>query len=410
MLRFESTLAILHLRSGGWQTVLTVAAVAAGVVVVVFISSLIFGLQRRITNLLTDILPQVVITPADREPAPVLDAGGPPASVRIERGEQQRKDIPDWQVVQEAVEGLPRVTAVAPAVTGQGFVSRGGKRIGAQVFGAEPERLDRITPVTKYLVGGSYLGITSEQIVISYKLAEDLGVATGDRVRLTSSEGLSDSFEVAAVYDTGQERSIGSRAYITLRSAQSLYGTGSAVDTILVRGESLFDAEGIARRIEALFPYEAEAWSEQNPQVLSGLGAQSATGYLVSLFSLVASSFAIASVLIVSVLQKSRQIGILKSMGAKRRQILVVFLLEGLGIALVGSLVGAALGSGLVLGLGLFKQPVTRIGAEPEQLFPAALSPGVVAAAVVAAILATVIAAVLPARRAARLDPVEVMR
>lgn len=411
MLRFETTLAVRHLRSGGWQTFLTVAAVAAGVIVVVFISSLIFGLQGRITGLLTDILPQVTVTPADRDPVPLRgEPGDRVTSSRVERGEQPRKEITNWREAVEVIQGIPNVDTLAPAVTGQGFISRGAQRVGATVFGAEPERLDAITPVTKYLIGGHYEGLSAEEIVVSYKLAEELGVATGDRVRLTSSEGLSDSFVVAGVYDTGQDRATGSRAYISLRAAQSLYQMGTSVDTLLIRGRDLFDADGIARRVEALLPYDAESWSEENPQIVASLGAQSASGYLVSGFSLVASSFAIASVLIVSVLQKSRQIGILKSVGAKRRQILTVFLLEGLGIAVVGASLGALIGSGIVWGLSLFKQPVTRLGAEPEQLFPAALSPTVIAAAIIAAILATVVAAILPARRAAALDPVEVMR
>jgi len=413
MLQFEVKLAFRHLRSGGGQTVLTVSAVAAGVIVVVFISSLIFGLQRRITQLLTDIIPHVVVSPLEENPVPLRDIPGGsrlPTSTRIESQSQQKREITNWREAEGVIARIPGVAAIAPAVMGQGFVSRGEQRIGAQVFGAVPEQLDAVNPVTKYLVAGHYEGLTSEEIVISYKLAQDLAVATGDRVRLTSSEGLSESFLIAGIYDTGQERSVGSRAFLTLRAAQSLYATGTAVETILVRGTDLFTADRIAARVEALLPLDAEAWTEQSPQVVASLGAQSASGYLVSGFSLIASSFAIASILIVSVLQKSREIGILKSMGAKRRQILAVFLLEGLGIGIVGSLLGALVGSGIVWFLTLFKQPVTRAGAPAEQLFPAQFSPGVIVAAVVAAILATVIAALLPARRAARLNPVEVMR
>jgi lipoprotein-releasing system permease protein len=125
---------------------------------------------------------------------------------------------------------------------------------------------------------------------------------------------------------------------------------------------------------------------------------------------LIASGFAIAAVLIVSVLQKSREIGILKSMGARRRQILTVFIFEGLGVAIIGSAVGALAGTVIVFLLSLFKQSVTRVGQTPDQLFPVRILPLYIFLAIVAAVTSTVIAAVLPARRAAKMNPVDVMR
>jgi lipoprotein-releasing system permease protein len=415
MLRFESTLAFRHLRSGGGQTLLTVSAVAAGVVVVIFITSLIFGLRQRISELMTDLLPHITITPRELEPTPLArTSGGEPGGTiitsRIERISPQRKNIENWPQAVAVIRDLPHVAAVAPAVTGQGFLSRGGRRMGVQVYGADPEALDAVTSVTKYLFTGHYFGLTAEEIVLSYKLTNDLGVTLGDRVRLTSSEGVSDSFLIAGIYDTGQDQAFGSRVYLNLRAAQSLFKTGTAVRTILVRTDDFFQADRVANRIAALLPYKVESWMEQTPQTVAGLAAQRAVAFLISGFSLVASAFAIASVLIVSVLQRSKQIGILKSMGAKGRQIQMVFTLEGLGIAIVGATLGAILGSGLVYTFSLWKQPVTRMGGKPESLFPATLAWQVVAAAMLAAIVTTVLAAILPARRAARLDPVQVMR
>jgi lipoprotein-releasing system permease protein len=440
MLRFEATLAYRHLRSGGSQTLLTVSAVAAGVIIVVFITSLIFGLRQRISSLITDLLPHIVVSPPETDPVPLQDLGtqvfrlpgakerpsrtperpnartperppeDPLIASRIERQSQQRKYIENWPQAVEVIRSIPEVSAVAPAVTGQGFVSRGAQRLGVQVYGAVPEQLDRITAVQKYVFTGSYFGLGAEEILIGRRLAEDLGVSVQDRVRLTSTESLTDSFLIAGIYDTGQEQGLGSRVYINLRPAQSLYGTGTAVSTTLVALHDLFQADQVADRIMALLPYKAESWSRQNPDAVAGLRAQAAVAYLLSGFSLAASSFAIASVLIVSVLQKSKQIGILKSMGARSRQIMLVFTLEGLGIALVGATLGALLGSGVVWALTLVKQPVTRIGGEPEPLLPAEISLPLIAAAMLAATVSTVLAAILPARRAARLDPVEVMR
>jgi lipoprotein-releasing system permease protein len=162
--------------------------------------------------------------------------------------------------------------------------------------------------------------------------------------------------------------------------------------------------------MRALLPYEAQSWSRESPGFRSSLRAQSAVVYIISAFSLIASSFAIASVLVVSVLQKSKQIGILKSMGARRHQILRIFVLEGLGVALVGSVLGALLGTSLVYLLSLLRQPVTQAGQAPQPLLPVAVLPGYIALAMFVAIASAVMAAWLPARRAACLHPVEVIR
>jgi lipoprotein-releasing system permease protein len=407
---FEAQLALRHLRAGGRQTLLTISAVAAGVIIVVFVTALIFGLQRRWTTILTDSLPHVTIRVVDPKPTPLaLVPGVPPGTVssRIEQRAPQEKNIEDWARVVEVVRAIPNVRVVAPVVRGQAFASKGGNPYGVTVVGADPDLQDLITPVTKNLIAGRYHGLGSEEVVIDYELARDLNVSTGDRIRLTSSTRAVEAFTIAGIYSQGQGRG---SAYLTLRTAQSLYGLGTAVNAILVKAIDIFRADEVAARIQALVPYEARSWIQEFPQFLSTLQMQTASAYLISAFSLTASAFAIASILIVSVLQKSKQIGILKSMGARRRQILRAFILEGLGIAVVGSVAGAAIGLSIVFVLSLIDQPVTRVGQPPEQLFPVAVLPFYIMLAMLAATAATVLAALLPARRAARLNPVDVIR
>ncbi|HEX5832514.1 MAG TPA: ABC transporter permease, partial [Pyrinomonadaceae bacterium] len=369
-IRFESVIALRHLLAGGGQTLLTVSAVAAGVIIVIFITSLIFGLQERLTELLTDAIPHVTVTVEEPEPKPLSRVPGTPedlSSTRIEQRAPQLKFIDNYPTVVETIRRLPNVRAVTPVVTGQAFVSKGANPIGVAVVGADPELQDRITPVTKDLISGKFVGLSSDEIVIDGELAKDLDVSTGERVRVTSGTGASDSFTIAGIYSRGQGRG---SAYVTLRTGQSLFGLGSTVNAIQVKLIDIYDADSVADRIMALVPYEAKSWTREFPQFLSSLQVQTASAYLISGFSLVASGFAIAAVLIVSVLQKSKQIGILKSMGARRRQILTIFIFEGLGVAIIGSALGATLGTLIVLLLSIFKQPITRVGQAPEQLFP----------------------------------------
>ncbi len=409
-LRFEAQVAVRHLLYGGGQTLLTVSAVAAGVIIVIFITSLIFGLQQQLTELLTDAIPHVTVTVEEPTPRPLSRVPGNESdlsSTQIEQRAPQLKFIDNYPAVVETIRRLPNVREVAPVVSGQAFISKGANPVGVAVVGADPELQDRITPVSKDLISGRYLGLGSDEIVIDGELAKDLDVANGERVRVTSGTGASDSFTIAGIYSRGQGRG---SAYVTLRTGQSLFGFGSTVNAIYVKLIDIYNADATADQIMALVPYEAKSWTREFPQFLSSLQVQTASAYLISGFSLVASGFAIAAVLIVSVLQKSKQIGILKSMGARRRQILTVFIFEGFGVAVVGSALGAIVGGAIVLLLSLFKQPITRVGQAPEQLFPVRLIPFYIALAIIAAIVSTVMAAVLPARRAAKMNPVDVMR
>jgi lipoprotein-releasing system permease protein len=408
--RFEAQLAVRHLLTGGGQTLLTVGAVAAGVIVIIFLTALIFGMRAKLTKMLTESIPHVTVKVRDVEPVPlaeIQDLNAAMSSSRVEKQAPQLKYIDDWQHVVDVIRTVPNVRIALPAIQGQGFASKGGNPIGVTITGSDPAQQDEVSPVTKDLIAGKYLGLASDAVVIDYELAKDLSVSVGDRIRVTSSAGNTESLSVAGIYSRGQGRG---GAYVTLRMGQSLFGMGNSVNVILVKVKDLFKSDEVADRIQSLVPYEARSWSREYPSFVSSLTVQAASAYLISGFSLIASSFAIASVLIVSVLQKSKQIGILKSIGATRSQILRVFTLEGLAIAIAGSISGAIVGSLIVYLISLPLQSTARPGHVPDQLFPVALLPAYIFGAMIAAILATVVAAWFPAQRAAKMNPVDVMR
>ena len=406
--RFEFQVAMRHLLSGGWQTLMTISAVTTGVIIVIFITCLIFGLQDRISALLTNAIPHITIRVANPTPKTLEDLQDKSlSSSNIEQQAPQLKLIDNWEQIVSTVSKLPNVKAIAPIVTGQGFASKGANPKGVSVIGADPVLQDLVTPITPDLIAGKYQGLGSDEIVIDNQLAIDLNVAVGDRIRLNSSIGVSESLAIAGIYSSGQGRG---SVYITLRNGQSFFGYGTSVNAIYVKLYDIYDVDSVANSIMALIPYEARPWTADFGSFLTNMNVMGASAYLISAFSLIASAFSIAAVLIVSVLQKSQQIGILKSMGAKQSQILRIFVYEGLGVAIFGSTLGAIIGTLVVFLLGLLTRPSTQIGKPPDQLFPVKILPTYIALAVVAAIITTVIASVLPARRAAKLNPVDVMR
>ena len=380
-----------------------------GVSIVIFITALIFGLRHKMTTLLIEAIPHITMHVKAVQPMRSADLPGAAAgdsSSRIEQQAPPQKYIDNWSQVAAMVRRLPYVRLVAPAVRMQGFVSKGGHRVGVSVVGIDPALQDAVAPVSKHLIAGHYLTLRSEEIVIAAAFAEELHVATGDRLSLASSAGTSDTVTIVGIYRDGHR----GEAYVTLRTAQRLFGVRTAVNTIFVKLVDVFAADQVADHLMALLPYEAKSWSRVSPNFRASLRAQSAVAYIISVCSLLASSFAIASVLVVSVLQKSPQIGILKSMGARHYQILRVFIFEGLGIAIVGSVLGALLGTSIVLLLSLIRQPVTQVGQVPEQLFPAAVLPGYIALAMLAAIASTVLAAYSQPDVRRACNPVEVIR
>src|SRR5262245_39332968 len=225
--RFEAKLALRHLLTGGGQTLLTVGAVAAGVVVIVFLTSLIFGQRARLTKMLTESIPHVTVRVRDREPVPLSqleDLNSPLSSSRVEKQAPQLKFIDDWQHVVELIRTVPNVRIALPAVQGQGFASRGGNPIGVSITGADPAQQDEVSPVTPDLIAGTYVGLASDQVVIDYELAKDLSVSVGDRIRITSSAGNTESLMLAGIYSRGQGRG---GAYVTLRTGQSMFAMGN---------------------------------------------------------------------------------------------------------------------------------------------------------------------------------------
>lgn len=412
MLRFEMRLAFRHLVSGGGQTALTVGAVAVAVTVVLFIQALISGVQRGLTANLVDPLPHVTIRAREPRPQTLAEVGALPASVlpitRRQAVVQRRSGIQDWKALERQAALFPAARTVAPVVLGSAFLVRGEKRVAVTVTGSDPREQEGITPLREDLIAGRWPDIGPRDIVIGYKLAQDNGIILGDRVRLQAAEGGLATFLVAGLFGSGDFSSDGASVYMTLAAAQGLFETGGAVTAVLLKLTDPFRADEVADLVKASLGYDTGSWSRDAGGFLTALQAQGYSSLLISLCALLAAAFAIASVLIISVLQKSRQIGILKSMGARDRQILAVFTLEGLGIAVAGSLFGCLAGYGLLRAVGSVTQ-TTPTGRE-ELLFPIVYAPGLFLGAAAASVGITLLAAAIPARRAARLNPVDAIR
>lgn len=389
------------------QTGLTVAAVAAAVCLIIFVNCLLLGVQDRFIRDLIGSLAHITVKVPDPDPEPLRDTAEQSYAVQVEKQLQKRTELKRPEALEAILSNYPHVSATASSVGGQAFIIRGVRQFGITIRGADPIKQEAISNLNDDIVAGRWLTIGSNDIVIGFKLAEDTGVRLGDTVTVLSSERVQSSFTVAGIFDTGQNQIDGSTVFVTLRAAQSLYATGRDANAISVKLDDPWQANQVSELISDSLGLKTESWMVEQAQFVNAFAAQNGARVMISLFSLAASAFGIASVLIVSVFQRSRQIGILKSMGATDAQVLRVFALQGLFVSLIGAVLGALSAWGLLSFLLTFKQ-VERFG-KSDQLFPAILEPRVFAMAMVAAILATLLASLLPALRAARTNPVEVI-
>jgi lipoprotein-releasing system permease protein len=222
----------------------------------------------------------------------------------------------------------------------------------------------------------------------------------GDRVRIDTARGASQMFLIAGLFEMGTKGADEQWAIVSMREGQALLGLPGGASDVYLRVRDLYKADAIAARLGGATGLSAESWMASNAQLLIGLRSQSASSSMIQLFVVIAVAMGIASVMIVSVVQRSRAIGILRAMGVPRQRVLRLFLFQGALYGVVGALFGSALGIGLVT---IF----TRVA---SPLFPLALSVQRVLLACATALITGVIAAALPARRAAKLDPAVAIR
>ena len=395
----EWALAIGFLREGRAQSLMITVGVAVGVAVIVFITALIQGLQTNTIDRTLGTQAHIRLLPPDE--VNVLLAA-PPGTVQLVQEDQRAqrlRSINNWQQISATLDQLPALTAVSPVVSGPAFARRGEAVESVALVGIDVERYQKIIPVQRYMLSGQ-LRLGADDAMIGRLLADDLGVRVGSKLRLDTGQQDGTVVNIVGIFELGVRELDSRYVYLNLKQAQSLLNLPGGVTVIDLTVADIFAADSIAAQVGRLSALKAESWIETNAQLMNALTAQSLSTNMIIVFVAISVAFGIASVLSVSVVQRTREIGILRATGATRQQILRVFLIQGAVFGLLGSVAGIAASYGLVwafnaFGPGLFHIPVSR---------------ALVAWALLLAILTGVLAAAVPSRRAARLDPVVAIR
>ncbi len=343
---------------------------------------------------------------------------------------RQGGDFNDYQKVVKYAESVNGVVAAAPVVYEQVMLRSPNGVSGAVLRGIDPQSAGRVIKTLKNISFPppeplNETGVRHPEtpgIVLGRELARNLGVVKGDAVYLISPRGMLSpighvpamkQFQVTGYFESGMYDFDGSFAYIRLEDAQRLLRLGNAVSAVEVRVSDIYAAREIADEIVAAlgFPYWAWDWVRKNQNLFTALKLEKTAMFIILTLIILVAAFNIASTLIMMVMGKTRDIAILKAMGAPNKSIRKIFVFKGMIIGLIGTIMGVLAGSAICALLkrysiveltGDIYYFTTKLPVRLE-LFDVLI---IVCAALVICFLATL----YPARQASRLDPVEAIR
>ena len=327
------------------------------------------------------------------------------------------------------------VQSVAPTVFGQAIITSGSRVSGVVLRGIDPgEKDEGIVAIRRFITEGSLQGLKTLHkvqikdryvelpgVILGIRLAGQLGVMVGEPIQVLSPLGNPTPlgvipkvrrFVVAGLFDSGWSEYDSSLAYMYLSDAQQFFELGDVVTNIGIRVKDVDQAQEIARRIQQGlgFPYMTEDWSRLWPNLFSALRLERWVYILVLLLMVLIAAFNIISTLIMMVMEKRRDIAILQSMGATRSSIRRIFLIKGCVIGAVGTVLGVVLGLGICLLIQRYQFIELPRDVFLVSTVPVSISAGYFVLVAVASFLICLLASIYPARQAARLDPVEIIR
>lgn len=402
---FELKVAFRFLKDGKGQTTFILLGIAIGVAVQIFLGTLISGLQKDLINGTVGSSPHMTFSASVSEPGTLKRSDNGLILSTPGNFSRQEKTLDNWEPLIESLDAEAETTAVSPVAEGSGFIVRSGERWPILLRGIDPRRADGIYRLSDKLNTGSY-AVEGDRILIGVALAEEARLQAGDSLTLELPGGNRQNLTVAGIFDLGNNSLNETWIFMELSRAQRLLGFGDDISRVEVQIRDVFAADQLALDFEKMFiGIQSDNWKVQNTSLLSALTSQSSSSLTIQAFVLLAITLGIASVLAVSVVQKSKQIGILKAMGASSNTASRIFLFQGAILGLAGSIVGSFLGFGLTQAF-LWGTSIQT----GEALFPLEFDPMAAATIIVIATLASIVSALFPARRSAKLNPIDVIR
>jgi lipoprotein-releasing system permease protein len=393
---------------------IAVGGVTLGVLVLIAMNGIMLGFREKFTSAILKISPHVILFDTELRPQAALlrrYAGTLVAAhVAHESPTDRQARIKRPYEIVHAMREVPEVQAAAPSLAGMALLDFGGKTKSVDLRGIEVGPQDAVTPIHEYVKSGRLrdLETSTDAIALGAGIAQDLGLEVGDTLRAAAPGGRPLDLKVVTIFEAEVPPVDKTRGYTTLRTAQTLLGRPDIISRIEARLRNPDDAVRVNATLERMFGYDGESWQESNANFLAIFAMQDmVVGFVIGAILLVG-GFGILAIQIMIVLQKQRDIAILRSVGLRRVDILRIVLMQGVIIALVGGALGDVLGKVAIHFLG--QLPVKAEGLVKSDTFLCHESPSFYVWGIVFALLVGVVASLIPAFRGSRVEPVEVLR
>jgi len=380
-------IAVRFLKSSKAQTIFIIIGIAVGVSVQIFIGTLIQGLQASLIDKTIGHSSQITIVSTLNDNT-------------IENWKEKVKTVPSYD---------NRIVSVSPSADQPGFLKTEGKTESVLVRGFQWDNADKIYSIKKAVYEGS-LPKNKNEVIIGRELKKEINVNKGDTINITAPNGSKVDYTITGFYDLGVAALNKTWVLTDIATVQNNFSLGDKITSIEMQVEKkdAFNADKIAGILSTKLKdssVKVEDWKSQNGQLLSGLSGQSVSSYMIQVFVLISVILGIASVLAISVVQKSKQLGILKAMGIKDRTASLIFLFQGLLLGIGGGILG------ILFGLGLLTS-FTKFALNPDKtpVVPLSVDYKFIAISCIIAIVSATLAALIPAINSSKLQPMEVIK
>jgi lipoprotein-releasing system permease protein len=392
-------------------TMISIAGVTVGVMALIIVLAVMSGFEKTLKEKILGTQAHLVISKAGQE------------------------GMDHYEEVLKKVEGVKGVASGAPFILSLVMLSSESNVSGVALKGIDPDLEGKVTELVHNLKSGRLEDLKKtgqgdlSGIILGVELAKHLGVSTNDTLQVISPLGTMTPvgmmpkmkrFRVVGIFYSGMYEFDNTFAYISIESAQKFFSMGAHVTGIEIKTDDIYQVKKIGKEIrrEMGFPFWTRDWMEMNRNLFSALKLEKIAMFIILVLIVLVAAFNIISTLIMVVMEKNKDIAILKSMGAPSKGILKIFIIEGLVVGVLGTLLGTILGLGAAFNLEkitgfvehLFGFKILASDVYYIDKLPSQVNPLDVVLIVITAILISLLATLYPSWRASKLDPAEALR